>query len=196
MGGAFSTDFSFSCSWGGEEGGEGEQGSLCLVVNPQESRSAFMADALADTRNPCTFPVLVRGRRPPSRAGGGLRTPCYTLGLNRVSAGGGGEASRRRSAQDGARLARRPGVQARPGDLPPLAWGRSLLSSRRAAESRPLPLGTGAGVCLRRLGRAPRVAGTVTHAAPRPRWNAHVRRGPEGTPATPRAGALDLRAQP
>lgn len=98
---------------------------------------------------------------------------------------GGGAAEERRGGGAHRTGAGRPGVQAGPGDLPPLAWGPSLLSGRRAAESRPLPLGTWASVCLRRLGRAPRVAETVTHPAPRPRWNAHVRRGPEGTPATP-----------
>ena len=63
------------------------------------------------------------------------------------------------------------------------AQGPVPLSARRAAASRPLPLGTRAAVCLGRLGRAPRVAGTVTHAAPRQRWNAHVWQGPEGRPA-------------
>lgn len=80
---------------------------------------------------------------------------------------------------------------------PPARGAPGLLPARRAAESRPLPLGTRAGVCLRRVGRAPRVAGMVTHAAPRPRWNAQVRPGPEGTDGrNARAGALGLGVQP
>lgn len=59
-----------------------EQGSLCLILNPQESHAPFMADALADTRNPSTLPVLVRGvARARWGRGGGCRLPHYTLGL-------------------------------------------------------------------------------------------------------------------
>lgn len=123
----------------------------------------------------------------PALRGGEPQEPRYTLGLKRRGRWGrrsSGAAAERtgpavgrapRGGEGGAGGAAGGGGHG--GISPTSAWHR-------------------AGLCRGRLGRAPRVAGTVTHTAPGPRWNAHVRRGPEGTPATPRAGALDLRAQP